>query len=160
MRGHFCVSDNRWNSGCSALLAHNILIVGAIMCDSPGTSIKSAWSPGTTATNTLSGTSMATPFGTGVAALYLERDPTMTPAEVAAAMTADGSAGVVQNEGSFSPNILLTTFNIGSNASTTTQQVSSPTSAPNTCAVAFTPCESSSNSCCSGYCLWGYCSPF
>ncbi|MGM1061197.1 S8 family serine peptidase [Saccharothrix sp. Mg75] len=48
----------------------------------PGIGITSAWHTGDTATNTLSGTSMATGFVTGVAARYAQGAPTATPAQV------------------------------------------------------------------------------
>jgi subtilisin family serine protease len=72
----------------------------------------SAWWTGSSDYNVLSGTSMATPFATGVAALYLGRNSTMTPADVIAAMINDGSLGVVQDPGTLSPNILLSTANL------------------------------------------------
>ncbi|MFJ5529877.1 S8 family peptidase [Streptomyces sp. NPDC093261] len=73
----------------------------------PGSSIKSTWNTGDTATATLSGTSMATPHVTGAAALYLGDHPGATPAQVAAALTAAATTGVVTSPGSGSPNRLL-----------------------------------------------------
>ncbi len=73
----------------------------------PGSSITSAWIGSNTATNTISGTSMATPHVTGVAALYLEAHAGSTPAQVAAAIRAAATANVVKSAGRGSPNLLL-----------------------------------------------------
>jgi subtilisin family serine protease len=54
----------------------------------PGVGITSDWYTSTTATNTISGTSMATPHVTGVAALYLQTHRTATPTTVSSAVRA------------------------------------------------------------------------
>ncbi|WP_128977117.1 S8 family peptidase [Streptomyces roseicoloratus] len=73
----------------------------------PGSSITSAWNSSDTATNTISGTSMATPHVVGAAALYLGANPTATPAAVATALVNAATPNVVGNPGSGSPNRLL-----------------------------------------------------
>jgi subtilisin family serine protease len=52
----------------------------------PGQAITSAWSSGDSATNTINGTSMASPHTAGVAALYLESNPSAAPAAVRKAL--------------------------------------------------------------------------
>jgi subtilisin family serine protease len=73
----------------------------------PGSNITSAWYTGTTATNTISGTSMATPHVAGVAALYLQGSPSASPATVSGAIVDTATTGVVSNPGTGSPNRLL-----------------------------------------------------
>ena len=73
----------------------------------PGVSITSDWYSSNTATNTISGTSMATPHTTGVAALYLATNTGATPATVASAIINNATTGIVKNPGSGSPNRLL-----------------------------------------------------
>lgn len=72
----------------------------------PGSSITSAWYTSNTATNTISGTSMASPHVAGVAALYLEGH-SGTPLVVRNAIVTNATAGVVINPGRNSPNLLL-----------------------------------------------------
>ncbi|GEM83997.1 S8 family peptidase [Meiothermus hypogaeus] len=75
----------------------------------PGSSITSAWISSDTSTNTISGTSMATPHVAGVAALYLQSNPTATPATVRNAIVSNATSGVVGSPGRRSPNLLLFT---------------------------------------------------
>ncbi|WP_411083078.1 S8 family peptidase [Streptomyces sp. cmx-18-6] len=73
----------------------------------PGSSITSTWNTSDSATNTISGTSMASPHVAGAAAIYLADNPSSTPAQVSAGLVAASTPGVVTNPGSGSPNRLL-----------------------------------------------------
>jgi subtilisin family serine protease len=73
----------------------------------PGSDITSAWYTGDTDTNTISGTSMATPHVAGAAALVLGGNPGATPAEVGDALTGAAVPDVVTDPGTGSPNLLL-----------------------------------------------------
>ncbi|ADH63693.1 peptidase S8 and S53 subtilisin kexin sedolisin [Allomeiothermus silvanus DSM 9946] len=75
----------------------------------PGSSITSDWYTSDTATNTISGTSMATPHVAGVAALYLQGNPGASPAAVQNALISNATAGVLSSVGRNSPNLLLFT---------------------------------------------------
>ena len=80
----------------------------------PGSSIKSAWIGSSTATNIISGTSMASPHVAGAAARYLQTYPGASPATVRGALHwANNIFGVtpgwpgVANRGPGSPNELM-----------------------------------------------------
>jgi len=73
----------------------------------PGVNITSDWYSSNTATNTISGTSMATPHTTGVSALYLANNPSASPASVASALIGNATSGIVSNPGSGTPNRML-----------------------------------------------------
>ncbi|GLZ34772.1 serine protease [Lentzea sp. NBRC 105346] len=73
----------------------------------PGSSITSAWNTGDSATNTISGTSMATPHVAGAAARYLSTHKSATPAQVASYLTSTAVSGKVTSPGTGSPNRLL-----------------------------------------------------
>lgn len=73
----------------------------------PGTAITSAWYTADTATATISGTSMATPHVAGVAALYLQNNPTASTGAVRDAIVNATTANVVSGAGTGSPNRLL-----------------------------------------------------
>lgn len=73
----------------------------------PGSGITSAWIGSTTATNTISGTSMATPHVAGVAAVLFGRYPTSTPAQIATMLRNSATPNIVASAGTGSPNYLL-----------------------------------------------------
>jgi subtilisin family serine protease len=75
----------------------------------PGSAILSAWYTSSTATSTISGTSMASPHVAGAGARVLSASPTLSPAQVASHVTTAATAGVVGSAGSGSPNLLLYT---------------------------------------------------
>jgi aqualysin 1 len=58
----------------------------------PGQDITSAWRTSDTATNTISGTSMASPHTAGVAALYLQANPSASPDAVQKALRSGATA--------------------------------------------------------------------
>lgn len=73
----------------------------------PGSSITSTWSTSNTATNTISGTSMASPHVAGVAALYLDDNPNASPAQVQTAIENIAGVNKVSDARTGSPNLLL-----------------------------------------------------
>ncbi len=73
----------------------------------PGVGISSAWHTSTTATASLSGTSMAAPHTAGAAALLLAGSPSLSPAQVATALTDQATTGAVSSTSAGTPNRLL-----------------------------------------------------
>jgi subtilisin family serine protease len=73
----------------------------------PGSSITSAWHTSTTATNTISGTSMASPHVAGVAALYKATNTGASSSTVRSWITSNATTGVISGNPSGTPNRLL-----------------------------------------------------
>ena len=76
----------------------------------PGVSITSAWYTSNTATHTISGTSMATPHVAGVAALYLQGNPTASPQAVRDALYASTTQGVVKSSNTANNHLLFSNY--------------------------------------------------
>jgi subtilisin family serine protease len=74
----------------------------------PGSGITSDWLNG--GTNTISGTSMATPHTTGVAALYLESNPGASAAAVRDALFANTTKGIVNSSKTVNNHLLFTNY--------------------------------------------------
>jgi hypothetical protein len=72
----------------------------------PGSSILSAWFTSTTATNTISGTSMASPHVAGVAALGLGIAPDSSVQQISEWITSTATRDALANIGAGSPNLL------------------------------------------------------
>jgi subtilisin family serine protease len=74
----------------------------------PGVSITSAWHTSTTATRTISGTSMATPHTAGVAAQYLQGNPGASPTTVRTALFNLTTKGIVTSSSTTNNHLLFT----------------------------------------------------
>lgn len=70
----------------------------------PGVGVLSAWIGSTTATNTISGTSMATPHVAGLAAYLIALEGLASPAAVVARISALATNNVLLSPGTGSPN--------------------------------------------------------
>jgi len=105
----------------------------------PGVNVTSAWHTGNTATNTISGTSMAAPHAAGAAALYLTANPTATPAQVLQAITGNATHNRIQlhsrSRDNGTPNLLLHTLFAGSG------EPGDPVNQPPSASFAFTCTE-------------------
>ncbi|WAJ32281.1 S8 family serine peptidase [Arthrobacter sp. FX8] len=75
----------------------------------PGVGITSDYYTSTTATASMSGTSMAAPHTAGAAAVLLSQNPALAPADVAAALVANATSGVIAGASAGTPNRLLYT---------------------------------------------------
>jgi len=75
--------------------------------NAPGVNVLSAWIGSSTATNTLSGTSMASPHVAGTAALYLSGNRAATPGEVGSALSSNATSNTLANVPSGTPNLLV-----------------------------------------------------
>lgn len=97
----------------------------------PGNSITSAWFTSGTATNTISGTSMAAPHVAGVAALTLAANTSASPEQLANLIKVQATTGTVGSAGFGSANLLLfaapSTAPVTEPAPTTTVAIASMT---------------------------------
>ena len=80
---------------------------GCVDIFAPGVDIPSAWIGKSSETNTISGTSMASPHVAGVVALYLEDHPDDTPAEMKERIVQNANSDKVSDVLYKSPNLLL-----------------------------------------------------
>ena len=79
----------------------------------PGTSIKTATNTSDSASTTISGTSFSSPYTAGVAALYLQDNPTDTPAQVRSNLLLQAVSGTITSVPSGTVNKLLNVVNAG-----------------------------------------------
>jgi len=100
----------------------------------PGSGIVSAGTSSTTASATLSGTSMAAPHVAGLVARYLSAVPAASPAQVMTAIISTSTSNVVTGAGTLSPNKLAygDPGSVPSSSPTTTTPPSSTTLPPGT----------------------------
>lgn len=73
----------------------------------PGSGITSAWHTSSSATNTISGTSMASPHVAGVSALVAGANPDASPLAIGTFVVANATGNQLSSAGTGSPNLLL-----------------------------------------------------
>jgi subtilisin family serine protease len=84
----------------------------------PGDNIWSAWiGASDTGATSFTGTSAASPFVSGAAALYLQRDSTMTPADVKNALKEDALSGILQESAQTEASNLFSFLNVTTDTS-------------------------------------------
>lgn len=96
----------------------------------PGSDIASAWYNSNTATQTISGTSMASPHVAGLVARMLGQDPSLSVAEVTSRLLNGARSGLVSNVGTGSPNRLLSSSFLAGGSSPTPIPTPTPTPPP------------------------------
>src|SRR5690606_15589144 len=79
----------------------------------PGVGIKAAWASSNTSTNTISGTSMASPHVAGAAALYLGANPGASPAQVQQGLIDNANVNCINNPTGTANVLLHNDFNGG-----------------------------------------------
>ncbi len=89
----------------------------------PGSGITSAWITSNSATNTISGTSMASPHVAGVAALALAANTAASPLAVADFLTKNATLDKISSPGTGSPNRLVYSLATGAPQEPVTQTV-------------------------------------
>jgi subtilisin family serine protease len=102
--------------------------------NAPGSGITSDWIGGPDATNTINGTSMASPHVAGAAVLYRSANPSATPTQVVDAIIGGATQGVISGLPSGTPNRLLYVGFIGGGGAAPLDATFSPAS----CGVGFT----------------------
>lgn len=100
----------------------------------PGSGIRSSWNTSSTATASLSGTSMASPHVAGAAAVLWADHPELTAGSVSSALVTTATSDVVLGAGTGSPNRLL--FANPTNSPLPTPVVSAPSAPTNVTAAA------------------------
>jgi subtilisin family serine protease len=91
----------------------------------PGVGITSASHSSATASASMSGTSMAAPHAAGAGAVLLALNPALTPAQVAATLVSNSTAGLVVGAAAGTPNRLL--YSAGTAPVATTPPAPAPT---------------------------------
>jgi len=93
--------SSRWDARSSFSNYGNCVTLFA-----PGTNIRSAWIGSNTATNTISGTSMACPHIAGLSATILGANSNMSPSTLKSTLNSRSQTGLIDSPGSGSPNRL------------------------------------------------------